>query len=93
MLTGKSNTDYDVKVHNAGGYMITKKRITVCISPDVHKKATTILKASGIKFSSYVEIITKSLIDSEEKSFKAMCEDMTGAFMNEAVKIGKPKKR
>ena len=75
--------------------MVTKKKVVISIDPEVHSRAMTLLKASGMKYSSFVEIITAALLDSVEKPFKAMCEDMTERFVQEAigVKGGKKKAR
>lgn len=72
--------------------MITKRRVMVTIDKTVHDEARKVLRDAGIKFSSFVEIVTKGLVDSQSKAFKDMCEDMTKGFINEATSMKKGKK-
>lgn len=72
---------------------MTKIRISLSIDPDVHKKAVAILKESGVKFSAFVEIVARGIIEGEQKTFNDMFQSMTERLIQEATGITKVKRR
>lgn len=61
--------------------MITKRKITISVDEDVFKNSKEILKASGLKFSSFIETMLIALIESEEKPMQDVYGNMLGRWM------------
>lgn len=67
--------------------MVNRRRVTISIDTEVHRQSVEILKEAGVKFSSFVEIVAKGIIDSEQKTFNQMFQGMTERLVKEAASI------
>lgn len=86
-------TEKSVFMNNdTGGHMRIRKVVTITIDKETHEKAVKLLKESGINFSSFIEVMMKGLLDSQEKPMKDMVEDMTETLIKEAMKKTKRRK-
>lgn len=57
--------------------MQTKRRVTISLDKEVHRECVKILTESGVKFSTFVDIVARGIIESEQKTFNDMFQGMT----------------
>lgn len=66
--------------------------MTISVEEETWEKAKDVLKQLGMKQSSFINIIMKSLVDSETKPMKDVYGDITEMLLKE-VRIRKRKKQ
>lgn len=60
-----------------------KARMTVTVDPKTLREAKIILKETGLTLSGFVNVTLQGLVDSNQKSFRKMYEDMAVALVKE----------
>lgn len=66
--------------------MITKKVVNISLDKDVLKDARFIFKREGIKLSSFMEAVLRSVVESETLPMKNVYENMVYKFMKDKMK-------
>lgn len=73
--------------------MQTKKVISISIDERIAKESKKILKELGFKFSTYIELVLKSLVDSRTKTAAQVYEELFEGLGQELIKNNENRKK
>ena len=66
--------------------MITKTKVNVSIDKKMWKQASAILKDMGLKKSTFISMVIKSLVDSKTKPMTEIYNDVSKTVYKEMIK-------